>query len=119
MSNGRQRHYPLHRFVLDAPSGFDVDHINKDKLDNRRFNLRLASRSQNCANSGPRAGTSLYKGVRWVKERSAWRASIGFNYHYRTLGDFGDEQSAALAYDRAAYATWGEFAYLNFPELLR
>ncbi|HXF60743.1 MAG TPA: HNH endonuclease signature motif containing protein [Caldilineaceae bacterium] len=107
----------LHRFILDAPPGYDVDHINHDRLDNRRANLRLATRSQNNANSGPRPGASRFKGV--SRHEGAWRAEICVNGKRRRLGRYRNEIAAAKAYDRAAWAAWGEFAYLNFPQELR
>lgn len=114
--NGRQKKILLHRFLRDAPAGFDVDHTNKHKLDNRRKNLRLATRSQNNANSGTRANsTSHYKGVSWNKRDKVWRAGICVNGDKRYLGSFRDEVEAAKAYDCAAREAWGDFAYQNFP----
>lgn len=120
LEDGRYRQHRvwLHRFVLVAPLSVLVDHKNRDKLDNTRLNLREANRSQNAANSPPRAGTSAYKGVSWVKSRSVWKASIGVNGHYSTLGQFDNEIDAALAYDQAALRVWGEFARVNFPDRL-
>lgn len=115
----RQRKILLHRFILAAPKGLDVDHVNGDPLDNRRDNIRLATRSQNMANSGPRAnGRSPYKGVSWHKRDRRWCASIMVVGHKRHLGNFDSERAAALAYDRAAFAAWGEFSRLNFPDAL-
>src|ERR1035437_7781435 len=57
----------LHRFLLNAPKGIDVDHVNRDGLDNRRANLRLCTRPQNLANMRPGGGTSRFKGVNWGK----------------------------------------------------
>ena len=111
-----RRKVMLHRFILDAPRGFDVDHINGDLLDTRRTNIRLATRAQNNANTGPRPGsTSRYKGVRLAEGGRVWLAEISVNSHKRTIGRFADETAAALAYDAAAAAAWGEFARLNFP----
>ncbi len=57
----------MHREIMKPPKGMVVDHINRDGLDNRRANLRIATRQQNRCNSGPRLrrGTSKYKGVSW------------------------------------------------------
>lgn len=66
----------LHRFILDAPENLVVDHINGDTLDNRRSNLRLATKSQNQWNRTVRQrnNTSGFTGVRWDKERGKWKA---------------------------------------------
>lgn len=112
----RVRGVILHRLILDAPKDRIVDHINGNTLDNRRKNLRLASYSQNAANSGPRPGSSQYKGVSWRTRNKIWKASIRIDDKYVCLGLFDCERRAALAYDQAAYRTWGEFAYLNFPQ---
>jgi hypothetical protein len=89
-------------------------------LDCRRHNLRKATRSQNVANSGSRKGAaSKYKGVHFRRDRNTWRAEITINGRKRNLGTFKEEADAARAYDAAAYATWGEFAYLNFPDELQ
>lgn len=68
----------LHRVIMDFPQGRQVDHINRDGLDNRRCNLRLADNSQNHGNVGLRSdGTSGYKGVQLSKSGLQWAASIG------------------------------------------
>lgn len=112
----RRRKVMLHRFILNAPSHLQVDHINHDILDNRRQNIRLVTRQQNRANSRPkRGGSSRYKGVHWHKPRQKWCAMIrvnGVKYH---LGTFASEAQAGLAYDRAARRMVGPMAYLNFP----
>lgn len=115
----QQRKIMMHRFILGAPVGWDVDHGNHNGLDNRRGNIRLATRSQNCANRGakPNSG-SQYKGVHWHKRDKRWHASICVSGAKKFLGSFTDEESAALAYDAAALAAWGEFAHLNFPTVV-
>jgi len=105
----------LHRFIMDAPKGLDVDHINHVLLDNRRENLRIATRSQNTANGYVQQGKSHFKGVYAYKCADKWRAGICVNGVRKHIGVFSTQEDAGLAYDAAAFAAWGEFAYLNFP----
>lgn len=93
-----------------------VDHKNRDGLDNRRENLRVANQAQNNANRRKYHGirSSKYKGV--TKENARWRARIKSPEKRIHLGFFDTEEEAAKAYDRAAKKLFGEFALLNFPE---
>jgi hypothetical protein len=107
----------MHRVILER-MGFknfeQVDHINGNKLDNRRSNLRPATESQNQWNRTKLVNNkSGYKGVHWNKDRSKWRASIRFNRHLYHLGYFTDPIEAAKAYNDAAIEYHGEFAKLN------
>ena len=106
----------MHRYIMNAPDYLEVDHKEHDKLDNRKCNLRLASRSQNSANKPPREGSSKYKGVCWDKRYQKWVSYIKFNYNKYFLGYFNTEEIAAQTTDKKALECWGEFAYLNFPE---
>ena len=94
-----------------------VDHQDGDGLNNRRPNLRPASKAQNMANSRKNPGkTSRYKGVFWVKAKSKWAAKIQVNGRSRSLGRFTDEEDAAWAYDAAAREAFGEYAKTNFQD---
>lgn len=97
------------------PDG-DVDHINRDKADNRWCNLRLATRSQNSSNVDParRRNTSGFIGVTFDKARDKWRAQIRIDGRKVNLGRFSDPVEAAKAHDDAARKAFGEFAELNF-----
>ena len=112
----------LHREIVGARVGEDVDHADHDKLNNRRANLRICTRSQNQQNRlksslpGGRQPSSQYKGVSWFKSRKKWAAYIKQNGKRKHLGYFATEREAALAYDSAARQLFGEFAYLNFPD---
>jgi hypothetical protein len=111
-----REHYTvlLHRLILDAPDGMDVDHKNHNGLDNRRANLRVCTRQQNLANCRPgRNNTSGYKGVSWSKQHRKWASYITVDYKKRHLGLFMEKRDAATAYNSAAFEAWGEFAYLN------
>jgi len=107
----------LSREILSAPDDLQVDHINGDKLDNRRANLRLATRAENCQNCGPRStNTSGFKGVK--KAGDKWTVYIQAHRKQYYLGTYKHKVLAALAYDKAARKYHGEFARLNFPEVL-
>lgn len=104
----------LHRFILKAPKGIDVDHLNGDGLDCRRSNMRLATRSQNIANSRKRRGcTSRWKGVNWHKATGKWLVRVTTKNVCTCIGTFDDERAAAIAYNVAALRLVGEFARLN------
>lgn len=100
----------MHQLLLGMPR-CDIDHKNKNTLDNRRTNLRPCTRAENNANSGSRKGTSKYKGVRY--QQGAWTAQIMVNRKSIYLGRFSSEELAARAYDGAALEIWGEFAFQN------
>lgn len=110
----------MHRFILGLPDGLCCDHANWDKLDNRRENLRPATHAQNMANRPKRQGcSSQYKGVSWLERDKRWVSCIKVEGRRFHLGNFSDPIAAALAYDVAAYAAWGEYAHVNFPEQLQ
>jgi hypothetical protein len=104
----------MHRFILRlSTKAPDVDHINGDKLDNRKKNLRLCTKSQNQANRGKQINnTSGFKGVFELNEK--WLAQIRFNGRSIYLGTYASKIQAAKAYDKAAVRYYGEFAKLNF-----
>jgi hypothetical protein len=103
----------MHKVILGIEHG-QGDHINRNKLDNRRLNLRMATPKQNYANRGKpqQLSSSQYKGVHFDKKCNKWRARITTD----NLGYFTNEFDAARAYDAAAPHYFGEFAQLNFPQ---
>jgi hypothetical protein len=106
----------MHRCLIKVPPGHVVDHINHNGLDNRRANLRPASRAQNNRYSKKRKNTrSKYKGVSFYSREKQFVAKITTDGNTVTLGYFNDEVLAAKAYDKAARTYHKEFAYLNFP----
>jgi hypothetical protein len=108
----------MHRLILGALDGEQVDHKNGDGLDNRRENLRFCSRSQNCANKPKYVGNaSRFKGVIYHRQTGKWRAVVTVQYKAVSLGLHATEELAARAYDAGAKKHFGEFANLNFPEV--
>jgi hypothetical protein len=101
----------MHRLIVGASRGQLVDHKNGDGLDNRRENLRVATRAQNAMNRQPTRGRVVAKGVNQVGER--WYAAITVRGRRKHLGSFASERAAAQAYDDAAKKHFGEFARVN------
>ncbi len=113
--NGKKTPTQMHRIIMGAQKGQQVDHINHNTLDNRRENLRLCTHTENQHNQKPRTGgSSIYKGVCLYKDSNKWGARIQINGQSHWLGVFSDEHVAALAYDAAARKLHGDYAYLNF-----
>ena len=115
-----QNNYPnkpfqvrMHRIILGTPEGMDSDHINRDRLDNRRSNLRICNRSQNISNTFLRSNKSGYKGVEWHKASQKWQARIRFYGKRLQLGVFKTALSAHRAYNKAARKYHGKFARLK------
>lgn len=98
--------------LLAGRDGFTVDHRDRDGLNNRRENLRVATRSQNNQNRRKQRGE--YKGVHPHGKR--WRAIIQANGERKHIGTFDTPELAARAYDDEARKLHGEFACLNFPQ---
>lgn len=88
----------MHRLVTGAKPGQVVDHINRDKLDNRRENLRLVTQSENMHNAPVFAtNKSGHKGVAWFKRDACWRSYITVNYRQIHLGYYQTIEQAARA----------------------
>lgn len=115
VGGGRAGHrkISLHRLIMQATEDQQVDHRDGNGLNCQRYNMRLCTDAQNKAN-GPKRSKHPYKGIRplgkkWVAEIS--RPIGGY------LGVYPTPEEAAIAYDKAAKDTYGEFARLNFPEV--
>ncbi len=106
----------LHRVVLGADEDQFLDHRFHDKLDNRKSQLRVATKQQNARNRLKVSATtsSRFKGVCWFKPSGRWQARIKIDRVKRLcLGYFEHEEDAARAYNAAAKLHFGEFALLN------
>lgn len=109
---GKWRYISMHREILGAGSGLDVDHINGAKLDNRRSNLRICTRSQNLMNQNKQNGKTIAKGV-YLHPSGKFKSTIKVNARSMHLGYFESEESAKTAYNEAAIKYFGEFARIN------
>lgn len=109
----------IHRLILGAKPGEEVDHEHHNKLDNRRSELRLVTKAQNGQNSivstrRKRSSVkSQYKGVFWFRRDGKWAAQICLNGKSTHLGYFDDEVEAAKAYNQAAIKHFGPFSCVN------
>lgn len=103
----------MQKLLMNTPDKMDTDHIDRNKLNNRRSNLRVCTRSQNQGNRPSFVGSSKFKGVSWNAQASKWQVSIMKDRVNFYLGRFRDESEAAKAYNKAAKEIYGEFAYLN------
>ena len=101
----------LHRFIMNAGPDQLIDHVNKNRLDNRKSNLRFASKSENAINSKlSNRNSTGYSGVSRVKNSSKYRARIRVNSKEIYLGLFSTVQEASEAYNEAAKQYFGKFA---------
>lgn len=114
--HGQQKTILLHRAILQAPVGMEVDHWDGNGLNNRRSNLRLATRAQHSTNNHTVVGAVPFRGVFTDKKTPGiWRAGIRHQGVRTSLGNFTSAEEAARAYDEAALRLHGPCAKVNFP----
>lgn len=93
--NGKRKEILLHRFLLNARKGQEIDHINRDPLDNRLQNLRFCTRSENNLNKGlNKNNKSGYKGISWHKGGKKWLAQICIRGNRINIGLFDNINEA-------------------------
>lgn len=112
-SLGRKTILKMHRLILGLEYGnrLEADHINRNKLDNTRKNLRVATRTENSFNKIAHADSLTgIKGIYWNKEKSKWQAQIRINGKQTNLGRFCTKEIAHQVYCEAALKYHGEFA---------
>lgn len=106
----------LHNLILPPMIGLTVDHIDLDGLNNRRSNLRYATKSEQAVNRRPKStSTSQYRGVSRHSQTGKWQVILQVNGSLRRFGLYKDEIRAAHVADEVALENYGEFARLNFP----
>jgi hypothetical protein len=114
MNAGKRTTVLLHREIMKAESGCHLDHLNQNKLDNRKSNLRFCSPSQNNMNKGlQKNNQSKYRGVSWDNEAAKWLVTIAIDKKQKKLGRFKSVEDAAYVYNQAARELFGDFAVLN------
>lgn len=114
--DGKKNCVLMHRQIMGEPENMDVDHEDGDGLNNRRYNLRTATRQQNLQGfqRKPSGVTSTYRGVSWHAQIGKWRAVIRLSRKQISLGCYREEKDAARAYDAGAKKYFGKFACPNF-----
>lgn len=101
----------LNRFILDVyDENIIVDHIDGNPKNNRRYNLRICTKQENCFNRKVQIrNTSGVTGVCWSKVQNKWQAKIGVNYKYIHLGYYEKFEDAVLARLEGEYKYFGEY----------
>ena len=112
MTDGKQTRLYLHHAILGKKEGMDVDHINGNKLDNTRKNLRFVTHHQNTLNrKTPSNNTTGYRGVTYHKKDKKYQAAISKKGKTVYLGQFKTSKEASLIYNQArmeyTYSVYG------------
>jgi hypothetical protein len=109
VTNGKKKY--LHRLIMNAPDDMVVDHINGDKLDNRKENLRICTNQQNQMNRGKTKNNKTgFKGVCFNKRDNKYQANIKVDGKKKHLGLFEKSEDAYKAYCDACVRYHGEFS---------
>lgn len=104
----------MHRQIMEAKPNQEIDHIDGNRLNNQKSNLRFATSSQNKINRGARKDNkSGFKGVSWHNQRKKWTARIMASGKYLSLGLFLNKEEAAKAYNDAVIKHYGNYAWTN------
>ena len=112
--NNKWNNIKLHRLLIQPNKNQQVDHIDRNPLNNQKNNLRVCSASQNSMNTSIRSdNTSGFKCVSLDKRTNRWGTFITVNKKIKWLGYFDDKKEAAKVYNKNALEYFGEFANLN------
>lgn len=97
-ADGSKRTIYLHQLIMNAPKGYEVDHINNNGLDNRKSNLRVVTHMTN-QNNLPLKDNKKFRGIYFCNTRSAWTAQVVFNKKRKSLGSYNTPEEAAIAWN--------------------
>lgn len=112
---GGYKNIRMHRFVMNVPDDMQVDHIDRNGLNNQKDNLRICTKAENLKNKNLyKSNKTGYRGVQKTKYNS-YKAAIRLHGTIVHLGTFKSAEEAARAYDAAAFENFGSYANLNFP----
>ncbi len=101
----------LHRLLMNPDKQEEIDHENRDRLDNRRINLRVCTSAKNSMNSSIRSdNTSGYIGVQFIKSTGTYEANIQINGKHIYIGRYKNKQDAITARSKAEIKYFGEYA---------
>lgn len=108
----------MHRFIMSTPKGMSTDHIDGDRLNNQKLNLRICTHAENMRNTTNirKNNSSGFKGVSWCKRSNKWVAAIKINNKSKNLGRFNraaEAAEAAEAYNKASKELHKDFANPN------
>jgi phage-related protein len=114
-TSGGKIKFLMHRVIMNAKKGQEIDHIDGNGLNNQKSNLRFVTRTQNQMNRIVQQvnNHSGFKGVCWDNKRGKWLAQIRVKTKTKFLGHFTNAEDAGKAYDDSAKIYFGEFARLN------
>lgn len=114
VQDGKRKCISMHREIMNAPKGLEVDHRDGNVMDNRRLNLRICTKHQNSLNrSGQKNSLSKYRGVSWDSRKRKWVARINVDKKIKYLGEFITELEAAIIINITIRKYHGEFANTN------
>lgn len=103
----------IHRLLMNVvfDNNFYVDHVDRNRLNNKRLNLRVCSNIENCRNRGKKGDcSSEYIGISWVKDKKRWFSYIWIEYKRISLGKYKTIEGALIARLKAELKYFGEFA---------
>lgn len=112
--NGKRHNIHMHRVIMGTPEGMDTDHINMDRIDNQRHNLRICTRSENIMNQPKyKKGNSIFRGVHFNKKSGKWVATAHKQRKVFNLGYFKTPEEAARVYNKKVLELYGSFSKVN------